>query len=138
MAPIQMTRPVAEWIAQLTSSLPAERRSAAAALGASGQAAAVEALIGALDDSERDVRFEAACALGGLHDDRAVGPLIVVLRTDADPGVRAEAAQALGLIENSTAREALDQAHRHDRHPRVRGIAGWAIQQMAARRDRPR
>jgi HEAT repeat protein len=133
-----MTRPVAEWIAELASALPAERRSAAAALGASEQAAAVEPLIHALDDAERDVRFEVACALGSLADKRAVGPLVVVLRTDTDPGVRAEAAQALGLIGDSKATEALDQAHRHDRHPRVRGIAGWAIQQMKTRRDRPR
>jgi HEAT repeat protein len=64
---------------ELASPDSARRASAAAALGFSGDVAAVPALINALNDSDADVAREAAASLGLLNSATAVEPLIAVL-----------------------------------------------------------
>jgi hypothetical protein len=64
------------------------RGAAARALGMIGSARAVEALVKALRDDNRDVRKEAAWALGETGDGCAVGPLIrFFIRTVQPPGL---------------------------------------------------
>ena len=57
----------------------------------------VEGLIGALEDSDADVRWKAAYALGEIGDERAVEPLIEALK-DSNKDVRENAAEALKKI----------------------------------------
>ena len=57
----------------------------------------VKRLIEALKDKDRDVRRDAANALGEIKDARAVEPLIKALK-DEDNYVREQAAAALGKI----------------------------------------
>jgi HEAT repeat protein len=76
---------------------------AAEALGDLADPAAVEPLVGALDDRERIVRERVVVALGRIG---AVEPLIAALR-DTSGSVRVCAAQALGTASGSRAVEAL-------------------------------
>ena len=73
------------------------RAAAAQALGRSGAAQAVEALIVALQEEEPQVRFYAAWALWQLADARAVAPLCAALG-DGVSEVRSAAAFALGRL----------------------------------------
>ncbi len=70
-------------------------------------------------------RQEAAIALKGFGDARAVDPLIEALQAE-DWHVRAAAAEALGEFETPAAREALKKAS-NDRHPRVKDAALKAL-----------
>ncbi len=76
-----------------------------------GQAAAVAALIAALDDDAAQVRAEAATSLGAQRDPRAVDALIARLDDGAGP-VRQAAAIALGSIGDGRAFAPLAQALR--------------------------
>jgi HEAT repeat protein len=84
------------------------RRNAAKAIGAIGDAGAVEALIGVLEDRGEDanLRRNAASALGAIGDAGAVAALIGVL-DDEDVDVCRNAASALGAIGDAGAVEAL-------------------------------
>ena len=73
------------------------RRDALEALGAIGDARAVEPLIAALKDSELYVRLGGAKALGEIGDARAVESLSAALQ-DSASDVRKNAAAALGKI----------------------------------------
>ncbi|HXI51829.1 MAG TPA: HEAT repeat domain-containing protein, partial [Candidatus Saccharimonadales bacterium] len=64
--------------------------------------AALQALVHALGDWDRDLRLAAAEALGRLSDPRAKEPLAGALN-DSDPFVRASAAQALRKMGGSVA-----------------------------------
>ena len=79
-------------IAALTGGVAPER--AAAVLGRIRDLSALDALAGALDDSDPRVRAASAAALGELRHPDAVEPLLAATR-DADPGVRASAGAAL-------------------------------------------
>ncbi|MCH8275164.1 MAG: HEAT repeat domain-containing protein [Armatimonadetes bacterium] len=68
--------------------------------------AAVEPLIGRLDDADPDMRAIAACALVSLRDRRAVEPLIKALG-DPDAKVRGWAANAFMFIPDERAIDAL-------------------------------
>jgi HEAT repeat protein len=84
----------------LASDKPKVRLAAAQALGDAEperRAEVVDALLGSLDDIDRDVRASSALALGDLGDHRAVEPLILRL-DDGAPGVRQCAAVALGRL----------------------------------------
>ena len=70
---------------------------AGAALAQIG-AAAVEPLLNALEDNNREVRVNAARALAEIGDDRAVAPLTALLADDHER-VRQEAAEALKTLE---------------------------------------
>jgi len=78
------------------------RKTAAEALGRTGAAAAVPALIQALEDGSADVRERAASALGEIRDEAATPGLLVLLK-DQDEQVRMSAAQALGRIKAQSA-----------------------------------
>lgn len=75
----------------------AVRRRAVVALGRVGVAGAVDTVLDALSDPQREVREAAAFGLGLIGDATAAGPLVDALR-DASPRVQARAAQALARI----------------------------------------
>jgi len=88
-------------------------------------AVAVEALKGALDDNDAEVRANAMWALsmnGGKASEEA---LISALR-DSDPHVRSQAAWGLGLRGGKKAIEPLISALK-DTQPHVRSQAAWAL-----------
>ena len=70
-------------------------------------AVAVEPLVAALKDYNRDIQQAAAEALGEIKDARAVEPLAAALKDDNDWNVKKAAAQALGQIGDSQAVELL-------------------------------
>jgi HEAT repeat protein/beta-lactamase regulating signal transducer with metallopeptidase domain len=86
----------------------------------------VQAMIGALDDEDAEMREQAANSLGQLEDPRAVEPLTAVLLNDVEPSVREQAAWALGMIEDAAAVPALGQALT-DIEADVREQAAWAL-----------
>ena len=86
------------------------RMRAADALGHLGDADAIAALAGALDDDDASVRERAVNALGQTWNERAVEPLALALRDDGDADVREAAALALGETWSDAAVGALGQA----------------------------
>ncbi|MEZ5292023.1 MAG: HEAT repeat domain-containing protein [Vicinamibacterales bacterium] len=92
--------------------------------------AMLEALIGALGDSEVDVRKNAAQALGNQEDPRAVDALSRTLQQDQDAATRRMAGWALGQIEDSRAVPALSAALAKDADVEVRRTAAWALGQI--------
>lgn len=74
-----------------------DRIAGVALLGEFGGSGAVEPLIQALGDEDRDVRRAAAQSLSKLGDPRSMSPLIHVLG-DEDPNVRLAAAHALDSL----------------------------------------
>ncbi len=93
-------------ISKLKEEVVVVRRSAARALGAIGDAGAVEALVEVLKDEDEYVRGSATSALGSIGDPRAVEALKEALK-DEDEYVRRSAARALGAIGDAGAVEAL-------------------------------
>ena len=91
----------------------------------------VGALVKALGDEDCYVRQEAASALGGLNDRRAVEPLIEVLGGDDDEDVREEAAWALGKIGDTRAIDPLIRAL-FDGDKDVREEVAWALGKIRA------
>jgi HEAT repeat protein/beta-lactamase regulating signal transducer with metallopeptidase domain len=87
----------------------------------------VTALLGAMNDVDRDVRVTVVAALGGLQDTAAVLALMRALTTDSDAEVRVAAARALGDIEDARAVPALGQALRSDDDLNVRVVAARAL-----------
>jgi HEAT repeat protein len=73
---------------------------------------AVEPLIGALNDKDKEVRTSAAGVLGELGDKQAVVPLVACLQ-DADRDVRMSAVSALGQLGDMRAVEPLIGALRN-------------------------
>ncbi len=104
---------------------PPRASSAARALGALGDAQAVDPLLAALRDPDEIVRWAAAEALGALGDARAVEPLLAAVRDPAGHG-RGAAAQALGALGDGRAVEPLLAALR-DPDDHVRGAAAQAL-----------
>ncbi|MFQ6015580.1 MAG: HEAT repeat domain-containing protein [Anaerolineae bacterium] len=95
----------------------------AEALGRIGHPQAVEALVGALHDSDWHIRDRAALALGNIRDPHALEPLVRALR-DADWRVRDRAAAALGKMGDARAVAPLIQAlHDDDEDVRLRVTA---------------
>lgn len=90
----------------------------------------VTALLGAMDDVDREVRVTVVTALGGLQDTAAVLALMRSLTTDTDAEVRMAAARALGQIEDGRAVPALGQALQGDDDPNVRIVAARALGQI--------
>jgi HEAT repeat protein len=86
---------------------------------------AVDALIGALRDTDAGVRLQAARALGSLNVTRAV-PALIAAMADKDHVVRASAIDALGLIGDPGALDALTNAMK-DQDPVIRRHAAAAL-----------
>ena len=104
------------------------------------QDAVVDALVGALKDSDAGVRKHAAIALGEIGSPRAVDGLITAL-ADKQSEVRRVAAVALGEIGDARAIEPLTRALK-DSDPGVRRCAVIAIAELSghdreAARPRP-
>ncbi len=74
------------------------RQFAAVILGEMGATAEVEALRGALDDSDLRVRGDAAQALSRLGDEASLESLRVLAETDSSPWVRQRALAAVGIL----------------------------------------
>jgi len=91
----------------------------------------LQAMIGALDDEDAEIREQAANALGQLEDSRAVEPLTAALLNDVEPAVREQAAWALGMIEDESAVDALAQVM-NDPDEDVREQAVWALGMIEA------
>jgi HEAT repeat protein/beta-lactamase regulating signal transducer with metallopeptidase domain len=85
----------------------------------------LDALIGALKDSDAEVRENALQALAGLRDPRVFEPLVAALR-DASADVRSQAAHGLGELRNPRAIDALTAALK-DEDPEVREQAVFAL-----------
>jgi len=127
----------------------------------------VVALIGALDDPDRQVRMAALEALAGMKDSRALPgamqalgsedpemrvaalhavshmgdpvalPATLPLLVDSDHRVRVAAAKAIGEFQDSTAIAALSSALRNDTDPEVRKTAAWALGEISDSRALP-
>lgn len=93
------------------------------------QDAVVDALVGALKDTDADVRKQAAIALGEIGNPRAVDGLITAL-ADKQAEVRRVAAVALGEIGDARAIEPLTRALK-DSDPGVRRCAVIAIAELS-------
>ena len=93
---------------------------------------AVEALTVACHNPNRDVRFNAARALGEIRDPRALESLLDLLR-DQNRTVRLAAARALGFIKDERAVEPLSHAL-GDRTRMVRNYIAWALGEIGDER----
>jgi len=82
-------------------------------------------LVKALSDEDRDIRKDAASALGEIDDERAVEPLIKAL-SDDNWLVRSTAARVLGFFSDARAVESLIRAL-GDEHDDVRDDAASAL-----------
>ena len=106
------------------------------ALGNIGGAAATEALLTALADSQPTARWHVAMAALEQMGEPAVAPLLAMLDSE-DASARRNAAQALGWIGSSLATEELVRALKKDGDDTVRAQAAWALGEIgdpAARR----
>jgi len=90
--------------------------SAAYALGEMRDAAAVPALISALQNDCNHMRRIAAHALGKIGDERAVMPLAEVLRTEQPLAVQASVIMSLGKIGGPDAKQTLTHLNRSPRN----------------------
>ena len=113
---------------------PGARASAAEALGqvTGDTAAAGEALLGALNDSDDLVRAEAADALGRLRYRLAGAALAVLLAGDRSPVVRASAAESLGDIGDPAHLGPVVAAARHDEDEAVRAYSAATLGLLGA------
>ena len=89
---------------------PAVRQDIAAALGAIGGSAAVDALTAASKDQDSTVRTRAMLALGQIGDERLAGPATDLLRNDPDPTVRRTAVWALSMLQNDDSYRTIEAA----------------------------
>ncbi len=87
---------------------PKMRRYSCFLLGTLAEADAVRSLTVALHDSEKEVRAQAALALGGIGS--AAVPALLPLLHDPEWRVRYRAAEALGSINSDQGRRALVEA----------------------------
>ena len=134
-----LNRPLSVWIKDLKDPISKVRRGAAFALGKSGSATVLSAVVQVLGDGEAGVREAAAYALGELAADghgtavwiKAGPKLLTLLAKDPNPRVRRSAAFAAGCCgtEAVDARPGL-LAALTDGEPMVRQNAAWALGQM--------
>lgn len=114
---------VAEKLADLREGDVVERRRAALALGEHARSTViVDALVGALDDDDADVRQFAVESLGKLGGERAGGAAVELL-SDPNPWVRAEAVVALDRIARQRFEAHIEAALADDHHAVRRNAA---------------
>jgi hypothetical protein len=123
--PAHLPPEIRRHIERLYSPNDADCTAAARALGDLGDAAAVEPLLGALQDPDWHLRWVAAQGLGRLKDGRAAEPLAAALK-DRHWYVRRAAAEALGALADRPALLALIGAL-EDEHWYVRASAVAAL-----------
>ena len=103
------------------------RLGCAAALTQLKDAACVDALLGALQDKEENVRCQAASGLGAIKDNRSAQPLLEVLARDEKSSVRRRAAGALAEIKDPNTLEPLLKAMDAEQDYRVRLAIAAAV-----------
>lgn len=113
-------------IEKLKSGSAPARYTAANKIGKSGDAAAADHLIDALDDEDEMVRDNVIFALGELSAVKAAPHLARILRRDKSARVRKSAAKALGMMKAESSVGALCQALR-DEDFKVRKSAARAL-----------
>ena len=96
--------------------------------GAQRDARAIDALIQALNDSDKDVRETAMAALARVRDPRVFDPLVAALR-DTSADIRAQAVFGLGQLRDKRAIAPLTQALK-DQNGDVRQQAAFALGQL--------
>lgn len=87
-------------------------------------------LLKALDDDDHYIRIGSACSLGLVGDQRAIDPLIQVLKSDQNEDVRMNAAESLGRIGDSRAIDPLKMSLKSDKSKYVRANAVEALEKI--------
>jgi len=87
--------------------LPLARIEAARALGQCRHDRAVAALVGGLQDEEKEVRIAVCTALAETGSEKAISPLATSLGSETEASVRLAAARGLGEFRNPAAVQAL-------------------------------
>ena len=98
-----------ELILKLKDADPVVRMKAAQELGNERVREAVPELIKALNDESSGVRINVIVSLGYLRDERAIEPLINILKKDENCGVRIMAVQTLGRFRDERIVKALGE-----------------------------
>ena len=112
---------------------PPMQASAVFAMGRTCDPRWLTTLTGELDNTDAEMRYEAAVALGELGEEEAVVYLIPVIN-DTDAEVQAAAIEALGDIGGRVAKTALRQAEQHE-DQRIRDLATSALESMEFHTD---
>jgi HEAT repeat protein len=105
------------------------RKTALIALGNLGAVKTIPAIIVVLDDKDKFTRCQAAHVLGVLKDEKAVYPLVKILRQDTYPLARQTAANALGEIGDEHAVPSLIDSL-DDKAPLVRSASLVALNRI--------
>ncbi len=121
---------VMHWCRWMTVGNDKERQVAARFLGDLKDQRAVQALLGAIEDRNRDVRRQAIQSLGKMRDKRAAGVLRRVV-VGEDRYVRAAAARALGALRDTSAVDMLVSVV--DREMHLQGRSGDELMGAIAR-----
>ena len=121
---------VMHWCVWVTEDNDDERKVAARFLGDLKDRRAVQALLVATEDRDRDVRREAILSLGKMRDMRAAGALRDAL-TGEDRYVRGAAARALGALRDTSAVDLLISLVDQEMH--LQGRSGEELMESIAR-----
>lgn len=108
---------------------PMVRKNALIALGNLGAVNTIPAIIVVLNDEDKFTRCQAAHVLGVLKDEKAVYPLVKILRQDPYPFARQTAANSLGEIGDEHAVPPLIDSL-DDEVPRVRSASLVALNRI--------
>ncbi len=103
-----------------------QRRQELWAMGENKDKSAVSLLVGALKDSDPEIRYSAAWALGQIKDRRALAPLLKQLHSQ-DADTREKIVLAIGELKDRRASADLADLLRSDSDPKVRMAATWAL-----------
>ena len=122
--------PVMHWCRWVTAGNDDERKVAARFLGDLKDQRAVQALLVAVEDRDRNVRQQAIQSLGKMRDMRAAGVLRRVV-VGEDRYVRALAARALGALRDTSAVDLLISVV--DREMHLEGRSGEELMKSIAR-----
>jgi HEAT repeat protein len=127
--PIVAGKPLSSWLKDLKSSDAETRRSAAAFIANPGATYAVKPLIGALKDSDPEVRAQAARSLRTVGKDKEALPALIAVLLDPDDKVKIAAADAVMdyRYDATAAVPALVQLWGVSQNSNVKAAAGRAL-----------
>ncbi len=120
------------WCRRVTAGNDDERKVAARFLGDLKDQRAVQALLVAIEDRDRDVRRQAIQSLGNMRDMRAAGVLRHVV-VGEDRYVRGAAARALGALHDTSAVDMLISVVDREMHLQLQGRSGEELMESIAR-----
>jgi HEAT repeat protein len=112
---------------------PKVKASAIYAMGRNCNPRWLRFVIDEMQNSDSEIRFEAARASGELEDEEAISPLLRLLN-DEDAEVQEAAITALGKIGGQDAKKALQQLI-HSADPRIKSAAGSALAELQSCED---